>query len=96
MTTVNSVASPKKIITTVRLDPAIKSWAQSFAASRGTDLSTLINLHLFDVRRKEEFLQAPYMSNEQYALYAKLAEDSLKSDAQDFMTLDELRASYNR
>jgi antitoxin component of RelBE/YafQ-DinJ toxin-antitoxin module len=54
----------KKVVTTVRIDPMIKSWAQSYAHAHGTDLSTLINMQLFETRKKESFRDAPYMSNE--------------------------------
>ena len=97
MPTTLKLKSAKKIVTTVRLDPAIKLWAQSYAAWQGTDISTIINMNLFELRKKETFLHAPYMSNEKYQYYANMSDDldSGKIETEKYDSIDELRESYS-
>ncbi len=47
-TTINK--RPRKVATTIRLDPELKAWAQDFAARSGTDLSTFFTVTITQVR----------------------------------------------
>ena len=97
MTTTLKLKSVKKIVTTVRLDPAIKVWAQSYAAWQGTDISTIINMNLFELRKKETFLHAPYISNEKYQYYANMSDDADrgKIKIEKYDSVEEMRVSYS-
>ena len=87
----------RKIVTTIRLDPAIKLWAQSYAAWQGTDISTIINMNLFELRKKETFLHAPYMSNEKYQYYANMSDDADREQIkiEKYDSVEEMRVSYS-
>ncbi len=41
---------PRKVATTIRLDPELKSWAREYAEFAGTDLSTFITITLTQVK----------------------------------------------
>lgn len=41
---------PRKVATTIRLDPDLKNWAREYAEFAGTDLSTFITITLTQVK----------------------------------------------
>lgn len=41
---------PRKVATTIRLDPELKAWAREYAEFAGTDLSTFITITLTQVK----------------------------------------------
>lgn len=81
----------------MRIDPGIKSWAHSYAAAHGTDLSTLINMQLFHIRQRESARENPYMSDARYEHYMKMFDDidNGKTITEQFATVSELRKTYN-
>ena len=86
----------KKVVTTVRIDPMIKSWAQSYASAHGTDLSTLINMQLFEIRKRETFANESRMSNAKYEYYKNMSDDAdmEKIQTEKFSSLADMMASY--
>ncbi len=87
----------KKVVTTVRIDPTIKVWAQSYAQAHGTDFSTLINMQLFQMRKIESLRELPYMSDERYSYYRDISHalENEEKGVEDFSSLSALRDSYN-
>lgn len=87
----------KKVITTVRIDPNIKSWVKSYAEGRGIDISTVINMQLYELRRREHFFEEPYMSNVGYEYYARLAKDVDDGNVKTrtFSSLEAMKQSYS-
>ena len=53
MTATITQKKPRKVATTIRLDPALKSWAKQYAEYSGTDLSTLVTVTLTYVKNKK-------------------------------------------
>ncbi len=86
----------KKVVTTVRIDPTIKSWAQSYASSHGTDLSTLINMQLFEIRKRESFANEPRMSNAKYEYYKSMSDDADAGNIkiEKFSSISDMMDSY--
>ncbi len=54
MTATITQKKPRKVATTIRLDPALKSWAKEYAEYSGTDLSTFITITLTQVQNKSK------------------------------------------
>lgn len=80
----------------MRIDPTIKAWAQSYAQAHGTDLSTLINMQLFHIRRKETARENPRMSDARYESYIKMSDDidNGRVVTESFASVADLRKSY--
>jgi antitoxin component of RelBE/YafQ-DinJ toxin-antitoxin module len=97
MSSTTVTKKPKKVITTVRIDPSIKAWAQSYAAAHGADLSTLINMQLFHIRQRESARENPHMSDMQYERYMRMLEeiDSGKVITEQFATVSDMKKSYS-
>ncbi len=45
-----TIKKPRKVSTTIRLDPELRNWAKSVADHAGTDISTFITISLTDIR----------------------------------------------
>ncbi len=50
MTDTLAIKKPRKVATTIRLDPELKNWAREYAEFAGTDLSTFITITLTQVK----------------------------------------------
>ena len=57
MTTAILSKKPRKIATTIRLDPALRAWAKEFAEHTGTDISTLITITLTQIKNGEKKIE---------------------------------------
>ncbi len=66
----------RKVSTTIRLDPELKTWAKNFASHSWTDISTLITITLYQIKnweRKVELLEDP-----KKIAYAKKLDDMIE------------------
>ena len=99
MTTTITQKKPRKVATTIRLDPALKSWAKQYAEYSGTDLSTFITITLTQVQNKSKSVDIFHGDAVAYNTYlddmiARIESGEEKASG-PFSTKEELEEYFN-
>ena len=69
-----TIKKPRKVATTIRLDPDLKTWAREYAEFAGTDLSTFITITLTQVKHSGAPIQ---MYDPKLVAYNKYLDDMI-------------------
>lgn len=90
---------PRKVATTIRLDPDLKAWAREYAEFAGTDLSTFITITLTQVKHSGKAVE---MYDPKLVAYNKYLDDMIarvdsgeEEAAWPFSTKEELNAYFD-